>query len=380
VAWRGIYVDPEGKVDNCCISSNRLGDLNSSSIGDVIQGNKIMEIRQSMINGQVPRGCDVCYNSEANNLRQAFLNRFRSFDKEIYDSDAAFQLNYLDLRWRNTCNSACVYCGPELSSKIAAEQGIEIRSESSTIERTKQFIDQHLNEVKYIYLAGGEPLLIRENEWLLSLLLDRQIYPEILVNTNLSQIDNRIFELLCKFPKVRWLISGEHVGEHYEYIRFGSVWQRFSNNLDRLVSLTSAKGHSYEFNMVYFALNLQGFWQYLDWIKSKNIPSSEVKSAWISNGNPDAFDPRRMPERYRSQALDEINQRIENGDDLDRLLAQRLLECWKEPVENSEQIWSWRTKLTSLDESRNLNSKKLWPEIWAIFDDLTKHWDENESR
>lgn len=333
-----------------------------------------------MIDGNIPQGCQVCYNGESTNLRRAFLDKFSKYDRDIYDDVRGFRLNYLDLRWSNTCNSACVYCGPKLSSKIAAEQGIEIRKDSANIDRTKQFVADNIHDVKDIYLAGGEPLLIKENEWLLSLLLEKGIAPRILVNTNLSQIDNRVFDLLCQFNNVHWLISGEHVGEHYEYIRYGSSWSQFEKNVDHLLEKTVPLGHRYEFNLVYFLLNLQGFWQYLDWLKSKKIPDMVVHPAWISNGVIDPLDPRRVPESYQHLILENIQKRLENGDHWDRQLAQHLLNCWQETQRYPNPIWSCRTKLASLDKSRNLNSKKLWPEIWAMFDQLAKEWKENESR
>lgn len=333
-----------------------------------------------MIDGNIPAGCQVCYNGESNNLRGTFLNKFNKYDREIYDDVRGFRLNYLDLRWRNTCNSACVYCGPELSSRIAAEQGIEIRSDTSTIDATKRFITDNIQDIKHIYLAGGEPLLIRENEWLLSLLLDKKIYPTILVNTNLSQINNRVFDLLCEFSEVNWLISGEHVGEHYEYIRYGSSWGQFDSNINRLLELTVPLGHRYEFNMVYFALNLQGFWQYLDWLKNKNIPDMLVHPAWISNGNPDPFDPRRMPEKYQRPALDEIDQRLKNGDRWDVELAQYLLNCWQQPEKRPNPIWSWRSKMANLDQTRGIDSKRLWPELWDMFNELVTNWNKDESK
>lgn len=380
VAWRGVYVDPTGRVDNCCISDNRLGDLNNSPIGDVLQGPRAIEIRQSMIDGKLPDGCRVCCNGESDNLRVNFLNKFIDHDREIYDDVRGFRLNYLDLRWRNTCNSACVYCGPELSSRIAAEQGIEIRSDTSTIDATKRFIVENIGDIKHIYLAGGEPLLIRENEWLLETLIDRDLSPNILVNTNLSTINNRVFDLLCKFPNVTWMISGEHVGEHYEYIRYGSRWETFDRNLETLIDIVGPKNHDYIFNLVYFILNLDGFWQYTDWIKSKNLKKYQVHPAWIGNGNSDPFDPRRLPIEHSEKVRHQLAQKMHYGDDIDRPLAKFLLESWLHPQDNTGGLFPTQNQLTKFDRRRGLDSQRLWPEIWNSINSQRKEHESNRER
>lgn len=363
MTWRGIYVDPTGRVDNCCISRNYLGNINQDRLEDIINGSRSIEIRTKMQNGEIPDGCRVCYRGESGDLRANFLKKFSGYDRSIYDHTQKFELNYLDLRWRNTCNSACIYCSPDLSSKIAAEMGIEIRSDHDMIEKSKAFISSRIHEIKSVYLAGGEPLLIRENEWLLQTLKNNNQHPHILVNTNLSQINNRVFELLCEFPMVTWMISGEHVGEHYEYIRYGSSWQQFDQNVNELIKLTQIKGHDYTFNLVYLALNLQGFWQYVDWIKSKNIQQYRIHPAWISNGNFHQFDPRNLLPHRTQPFLEILKQRAQSGDTIDRPLAEFLLESWQQPWNGKEDESSIVGLLNKIDQKRQLDSKKLWPEL-----------------
>ena len=365
MAWRGVYVDPTGRVDNCCISHNNLGTVNANDFNTVLSGTRSQEIRHMMRNDSVPSSCEICYKSESDNLRRNFLTKFRHYDRSIYDHSDQFELNYLDLRWRNTCNSACVYCGPELSSKIAAELGIEIRSDHGMIEKSKEFIASRIHEIKSVYLAGGEPLLIRENEWLLETLTANDQYPHILVNTNLSQINNHIFELLCEFPEVTWMISGEHVGEHYEYIRYGSSWPRFDHNVDRLLELTAKKGHGYTFNLVYFALNLWGFWQYVDWIKTKSIQQLHIHPAWISNGNQHKFDPRHLSPARARPFLDLLQGRLQFGDAVDRPLAEFLLKSWQQPWNGKKDESSILDLLDQFDQRRQLDSQSLWPELWT---------------
>jgi hypothetical protein len=379
VAWRGIYVDPTGRVDNCCISSNNLGNINDHNLEQILSGERSIEIRQMMVDDRTPEGCRICYRGESDDLRSRFLEKFKNDDKSIYDQAQRFELNYLDLRWRNTCNSACVYCNADLSSKFASELGIEIKSDQSAIEKSKKFIADHLHEIKSIYLAGGEPLLIRENRWLLETLKVNGCSPHILVNTNLSQIDNPIFDLLCDFPSVTWMISGEHTGVHYEYIRYGSSWHQFEQNLTALLKINSDKCHEYIFNLVYFALNLQGFWNYLDWVKTVMTKPYQVHPAWIANGNQHLFDPRRLPESMTHEIKSHLRYRCDFGDEIDRPIAEFLLKSWEQPSHHRNGPMSMIDLLSIFDRRRDLDSRHLWPELWGLATEKV-HLGNRESR
>ena len=63
----------------------------------------------------------------------------------------------------------------------------------------KDFVFENVSDLKNVYLAGGEPMLMKENYEFLKLLKVKNPNCNIRVNTNLSTTGTGIFELLCTF-------------------------------------------------------------------------------------------------------------------------------------------------------------------------------------
>jgi MoaA/NifB/PqqE/SkfB family radical SAM enzyme len=145
------------------------------------------------------------------------------------------QLQQLDLRWSNTCNYACVYCSPALSSQWAKELGEKVNADRENFVKLKDYAFENLVNLKEVYLAGGEPLLIKENFELLDEL--HRVNPDCLVRitTNASNLKNRIYEKIKQFRNVKWEVSVESTGSQFEYIRYPGVWLEFERNLEQLL-------------------------------------------------------------------------------------------------------------------------------------------------
>ena len=125
-----------------------------------------------MIADQKPNNCSGCYLQEkGRNSVSSISSRLYytkelapHIDKNLYDSVKNFSLHHVDVRWTNHCNQACVYCGPEYSSKWAQELDVKIRSGSDARARVKEYVFKNIKQLKNVYLAGGEPLLMNENK------------------------------------------------------------------------------------------------------------------------------------------------------------------------------------------------------------------------
>ena len=99
----------------------------------------------------------------------------------------------------------------------------------------------NVKQLRNVYLAGGEPMLMNENKQFLKLLLEENPNVTIRVNTNLSSTKTGVFELLCKFKNVHWTISVESIEKEYEYIRHHGSWKDFLKNIVFLILLTTLK-------------------------------------------------------------------------------------------------------------------------------------------
>jgi hypothetical protein len=256
--WTGLMYNFDGKVKNCIRSDESIGNIKDTPIEEILSG-KTNTTRQSMMLDRLPpANCKPCHDLEVGKNsfdiisdRKFYIRELKQIPINTYRPDN-FELHTIDVRWTNLCNQSCVYCGPEFSSRWASELGIK-QTFPTDQQRAdfKEYIFNHAHQLKHVYMAGGEPLLIKENLELLELLAKTNPGVNLRINTNLSKVDTRIFDLICSFKNVQWIVSLETLNHEYEYIRFGGSWHDFLDNLLTIKQL----GHKISFNMLYFLLN-----------------------------------------------------------------------------------------------------------------------------
>jgi MoaA/NifB/PqqE/SkfB family radical SAM enzyme len=243
--WAGLSLDPDGTSKVCCINTAKVRIENFK---DVKNNPVFADIRKSVIDDKQHPSCQSCWDREAGGDADSRRSIYQ-YDDFFHDLGSAdsFQLEHLDLRWSNTCNLNCVYCGPSLSSKWA-----DLRGMTQKFRIFPTVSDADLINLKFLQLAGGEPFLIKENFDLLERLLKINPSIKIEVTTNLTLIrNNKIYQLLKNFDNVTFVISFESTGHRFEYIRNGAAWTEFRSNLDQL----SKDFSDIQTNMVYFPLS-----------------------------------------------------------------------------------------------------------------------------
>ena len=130
-------------------------------------------------------------------------------------------------------------------------------------EKIKELVFKNIENLQKVYLAGGEPILMKENLEFLKLLKEKNPNCTIRVNTNLSTTKTGIFDLLVSFPNVHWTISVETVGQEYDYIRHHGSWSDFEKNL----KVVRALEHKISFNMLHFILNCYSLFDCVDHLR-----------------------------------------------------------------------------------------------------------------
>ena len=362
--WTSIYMQPNGDVDNCCVSENKLGNINKDSFSNIINSaNNIAVKRQMLSNNVLTEGCSICSGETTLPLRENYIKWFEKNPKTLFDNYDSFDLKYLDLRWRNTCNFACVYCSSDLSSAWAQEVGIfPTKIDSTKFDEFHDYIIKNVKGLETVYLAGGEPLLIKENESILEQLYKENPNCNLRVNTNLSTINNRIFELISKFKNVHWMISAEAIEEQYDYIRYGGKWSEFVENLTELKKNSK---HEITFNAVYLSLNIFGIFKFVDFVESQGFDPVSVSILYYNNGTGGTYDPRNLPTDIVDKAKNLVCQRLTSATDsftINKLNS--ILHILNTPY-NNKGYWGVYDMIKLLDSRRNLDSFKTFPEIYS---------------
>ena len=361
--WTGIMYNFDGTVKNCIRSAEPIGNIQDDDITQILARDSL--IKADMQSGQKFSRCNPCYDLEKDNNnfniisdRVFYLKELRDVDNTLYDT-ANFALHTVDVRWSNLCNFACVYCIPEFSSKWASELSITINTpEDQKRQSFKEYIFEHAAQLKHVYLAGGEPLLMKENLEFLQLL--KRVNPNVnlRINTNLSKVDNRIFESICEFKNVHWTVSVESIQQQFEYIRYGGVWQDFLDNLQTIKSLS----HKISFNMLHFLLNHISIFDCVDFLQSQGFHSNSFIIGALLE--PEYLNIRHLPDSVLHCVKQMLSNRIaEHPGYLLENSYQNMLLYLNQPMEKN--LAGSFEKIKEMDIRRKLDSR-------AIFKDLYK--------
>jgi len=363
--WLTFFTQPNGEVYNCCIARTKLGHINKNTIEQIIQGSDNLEVKRKMLAGESVEGCQSCHGKK-DSLQKEMLELFKNIPLDFYHDINNFQLKYFDARMSNTCNFACVYCNSNFSSTWAAELGNyhEIKLDKKEKNYTKKYLLDNVHDLEYVYLAGGEPLMIKENELLLSAIAEHgKNVKKILVNTNLSIIENnQIFDVLVKIPETTWLVSVDAMEIHYEYIRYPGNWGNFKSNLLHLKEIFPRE--KIGFNMVFCALNVMHIWDTIDWLIDQGFYKFNIAITPYNSGVDFVggfLDVRVLSDKTRAMVLDKIESNSEYSSLTGIADIKKILQ---HPRLNDFQIENTIRCLKELDQRRGLNSRQVFPEIY----------------
>jgi MoaA/NifB/PqqE/SkfB family radical SAM enzyme len=360
-AWNSIYVEPGGEIRNCCVAQETIGTVDDDIHGTLTRSRNF-EIRQEMLAGQTIASCRQCEPDAQWAMRNAFLvDYFRPENNELFSSADNFLLQYLDLRWHNTCNFACVYCGPGVSSSWASELGEPNRMDRDKIQRLESYVLDNLQHVNHVYLAGGEPLLMKENAALLERLHAINPDARIFVNSNISHAnpDNVVYQWLTRFPRAYWIISAEALDQRFDYIRYGGSWPEFERNLAQIRK--DFKTDQIGFNAVLCTLNAIDIWRFADWIFKIGFDARQISI----NMHHQATTPwHGLDCRNLSESLTQVIKALSNDSRYNGITnISGLRTALDQPVEINPALFQDFVK--EIDQRRGLDSRKIFPEIYA---------------
>lgn len=353
----------DGTVKNCIRSAGPIGNLKNQSVQDILLGPDNVEKQQNITNYQPAKNCHTCYELERSKPgldiisdRIFYIRELKKTPVETYQVNN-FDLKTIDVRWTNLCNFSCVYCSPEYSSRWADE--LKIHPVTPTEDQTnafRQYIYDHAPNLQHVYLAGGEPLLMRENLELL-----KRLNPDVnlRVNTNLSKTDTRVFESICEFKNVHWTVSVETQQQEFEYIRFGGCWTDFLENLQVIKKLE----HKISFNMLWFLLNYDSIFDCVDYFKQIGFHNNSFIIGAL--GNPAYLNIRNLPESVLKLLENKLQDKIsQHPGYLLEDSYRNMLHYIQQPAEKN--LKGSFEKLRQMDQRRGTDSSKIFTELYKL--------------
>ena len=369
--WNGFELEPNGEVKNCIISKDTLGDINKTNIKDIMQSKKNLELKLAMLKDKKPHNCSGCYLQEKQTKDLSSISSRLYYLKELgtktdlkfYDNNKNFSLKHVDLRWTNSCNQACVYCSPQYSSKWSQELGMKVKSNKDARQEVKDYVFENISQLENVYLAGGEPMLMKENFEFLTLLKQKNPKCHIRVNSNLSTTATGIFELLCSFKNVHWTASVESIEEEYNYIRHLGNWNDFVKNLDVISKLD----HKISFNMLHFILNFKSIHGCVDFLKAKGFHDNSFIIGPIT-GFPLHLNTLNLPEKMVNDVVKTLQDKL-NGNPQGYLKNsyENLIKYYT-TTKFPKNLKSFYYNLGKMDQRRNKNSRLIFHDLFHELD------------
>ena len=281
--WIHFATRPNGDMRLCC-SANSSGAGNDHTIGLVKNetgqpanfgretpmsawNNEYMKsVRTTMREGKIPASCTKCFNEESKGVVSKRIWETYTWMQDGLDIEELIQqteedgtvperLIYLDLRLGHTCNLKCIMCSPHDSSKWVADHKKvfplfkiqEVKDQMHWDEKTfnnywyehPDFWEEMFRQIpnlKQVYFAGGEPLMIKEHKLFLEEIIRQGYADKILIryNSNGLLISDDIIELWKHFKKVKFAVSIDDVGDRNNFIRYPTDWKILTEAMHKL--------------------------------------------------------------------------------------------------------------------------------------------------
>jgi radical SAM protein with 4Fe4S-binding SPASM domain len=246
IPWVYLEIFPEGTVTPCCANILTLGDIKTTPLEEIWNGEKMNQFRRSLFAKKLPSSCQACMETEklgVQSLREKYNDFFNSSFPSVVDNtneDGSLKtitFKGWDFKVSNKCNFKCRSCGPTLSSSFTG-----VIQEHAKDLNINQFVDNNIDYFELIEFAGGETLLMDEQYELLEKLINRgRTDVELWYNTNMSVLSYKgknVLDYWNKWnpDKLTIFASIDEIGDRAEYIRKGTRWEIVDKNLRTIAS------------------------------------------------------------------------------------------------------------------------------------------------
>jgi organic radical activating enzyme len=335
-----------------------------TGIKDFWYSNYREDVKNKMLKGEKVADCESCYKKEAQgkiSLRNHYNRLYKNLPIET-------QPTALDLDLSNLCNLRCIMCGPNRSSQWTKELGKKTLAPISKEQINE--LCQLSDHVQHLTIQGGEPSIMPEFEYYFQHLKERKLIDRIEIDciSNLTNINNKFYELLEDFKAVNINASVDAYGSVNDYIRFPSKFHNLGKNLLAL----SKKKMQVNLQITLQTLSMYNFYDFLVWISNiqkQYIQKNKALGLNISYvSNPNYLDMKNAPEKLKEKIILDIKKFRSEGHDAIkdvgfnvelRNIEQRLFT--DHPPRYIKELKDY---LNTLDNRRNIKITNYIPDLY----------------
>ena len=362
--YRNPSPNTQGDWMPCCIASRNSKKFHNMNIME----NKFLEFynsdyieklksdqKKGILSDEVKTTCKKCLVEENNLGTSRRLNQLKRYNKaEILGSK--FKIDTLKIKHiGNLCNTKCVMCSPEVSSKLAQEHlelglynGPTIINQQPTLiyyEGLKEILPS-TTTLKFV---GGEPL-INPMTWEFIDWLEQNKFFRLnlhFISNTRQSFTKQQKQQLSKFKKISISLSIDAYGDKNFYIRYPSKYEKALDNLNFFLK----EGYTVDLYTCISLLNI-GYLKELQDDIYKKIGSIEWNLGSNIVTNPSIFRPDILPNKIKTEYLNADNT-------FDHILKKD---------EDLNLFTKTLQYLTTLDKHRGTDVFSLWPEFKEFYE------------
>lgn len=255
--WFHMRILPSGQLRYCRWMEDKKNplssNLNQTDFLTFFQ-KEMSSLRSMMLQGETVSACDQCFQMEKHGKISGrekqllkvgiktdnFEKTFRSstfYDEFKKSAEQDGETTLWPQDWQidlgNYCNSNCIFCGPDSSSRLAIEfkklgliDKLPPRNWTDNESAVDSFVEllAQSKKISYLHFLGGETVITPAFKKILSKLVNRGLNKNISIGftTNLTVWDEEIIELLKQYKEVNLGMSVECFHPVNDYLRWPS--------------------------------------------------------------------------------------------------------------------------------------------------------------
>lgn len=290
--FNSLTINPDKSVVPCCAWDNNkvppLGNLSNQKLIEILNSKTLKNLQEDMLANKWHTGCLLCKQREQDANTST---RISLYNNQV-EYDPSNKIKWLEFNSSNTCNLACITCGPFFSSYWTEyiNKNPILKPNYSIIPSNIKVDDNYFKQIDFsklqnLILKGGEPFL---NKGVLELLkhLDNEHYLQnihITIVTNGTIYDEKLFGYLKKAKSLRISVSIDACGELNEWIRYShnaaASIQKIYDNIVKLLELSNI--NTLHLSAVVSAFNIFYLRELQVWWNENILPISKV----VENAN-----------------------------------------------------------------------------------------------
>lgn len=283
--WFHARLTYDGSYESCRWAKNpkRVHRFQDQSLMQYYNSEQMRSLRQQLLLGESPEHCATCYYEESfgklsGRIRQ--LNKsavdvdnfaltarssphYKNFEYSLHNNGMA-DMSPVDLQIElgNTCNSACIMCVPEASSRLEQDYHKLHKINSRLFAKPNTYVawtrdpalvDRFVKEIvevpnlRYIHFLGGETLFEESFYAICEQLIEHDLAKNIIVGTttNGTIYNDRIKRFIENFKQFHLGISIEAVTKLNDYIRWPGQIDSILPNIDKFLTLRESNPELY---------------------------------------------------------------------------------------------------------------------------------------